>query len=451
MSPSPAPASVVITTGPTGPRQGDVVRYVAEARDSSGAVLVDVSVSWTVLPDSAGLVTPDGRFVGYTPGRGRLVVTAGPAADTLDITVTERGLSGSFSVVGHGSMMTQFTTDLWVLGGFTYTGTFFGATRGFGGRLFVWDTRDPANPVLTDSVMIDAWVVNDVKVRADGSLAVITHERSADGLNGITLLDLEDPAHPGVIARFTDGLEAGVHNVWVEGEHVYVVLDGDTSLDGGLRVLDIADPADPRMVAEFYAGSSFLHDVYVRDGLAFLSHWNWGLIILDVGNGIRGGTPDNPVEVSRVSTQGGDTHNAWYWPEAGYVFVGEEEFSRVTPGVMHVVDVRDLTNPEEVATFSSPGAPPHNFWVDEDRGILYVGWYQNGVRAIDVTGEMLGELDRQGREIAGLVYYNPSASKDVLECLGHDVTCTWAPQLDEGGLVYLSDFNTGLWVVEPSF
>ena len=33
------------------------------------------------------------------------------------------------------------------------------------------------------------------------------------------------------------------------------------------------------------------HDVYVRDGLAFLSHWDAGLIILDVGNGMAGGSP----------------------------------------------------------------------------------------------------------------------------------------------------------------
>ena len=61
---------------------------------------------------------------------------------------------------------------------------------------------------------------------------------------------------------------------------------------------------------------------------AFLSHWDAGLIILDVGNGIAGGSPASPVEVSRIKTVGGQTHNAWYWPAAGYVFVGEENFGR---------------------------------------------------------------------------------------------------------------------------
>jgi hypothetical protein len=271
--------------------------------------------------------------------------------------------------------------------------------------------------------------VNDVKLRADGTLAVITHEGSSDGLNGITLLDLVDPAHPTEITRFTSGLESGVHNVWIEGDYLYVAVDG---LGKGLRILDISDPANPTTAATYYAGTSILHDVYVRDGLAFLSHWNAGLVILDVGNGVAGGTPNGPVEVSRLQLSG-ETHNAWYWPATGYVFVGEEDFG--TPGIMHVVDASDLRNPIQVATFRVVGqTPPHNFWLDEDRAILYAAWYEKGLRAVDVSGVLLGELDRQGREIADI----------------RTGVRTWAPQL-HGGLVYLSDMDEGLAIVQPGF
>ncbi len=290
--------------------------------------------------------------------------------------------------------------------------------------------------MLTDSLMLDAGTVNDVKIRADGAIGVSTHEGSFP--NGITLFDLTDPAHPSAITRFTSELENGVHNVWIEGDFVYAAVDGPV----GLRIVDITDPLSPFIAARFYAGSSFLHDVYVRDGLAFLSHWNAGLIILDVGNGVAGGSPANPIEVSRIQTAGGDVHNAWYWPAAGYVFVGEEDFG--TPGVMHVVDVSDLSNPIEVATLGVPGTTPHNFWVDEARGILYAAWYENGLRALDVSGELLGAIDLQGREITS-IQYSPGSG-----CGGGSGTCTWAPQL-HGGLVFVSDLNSGLWVLQPSF
>ena len=336
----------------------------------------------------------------------------------------------TFTVVGRGNLPAagQATSDLWVHGAIAYTGTFGGNT------LWVWDVSNPATPVRAASVVVDAGSVNDVKIRADGTLGVITHENSQDGLNGITLLDLSDPLRPQVITRFTSGvLSNGVHNTWIEGDYVYAA--GGAASGGRITIIDISNPADPQVVAGFYAGSSGAHDVYVRDGLAFVSHWNAGLVILDVGNGIAGGSPTNPVEVGRVQTEGGNTHNAWYWPDAGYVFVGEESGR---PGVLHVVDVSDLSNPVEVATFAVDEGNPHNFWLDEARGILYVAWWRQGLKAIDVSGELLGQLDTQGRLVGSI---------GVGDGFGES---SWGAQL-HNGLVYVSEVNSGLWIFRPEF
>ena len=303
------PASVIIT-GPSSARQGDLTAYTAEVRDADGTVVSEPTLIWSVEPSSAGLITEEGEFVGYASGSATIVVSANGVSDALQVTMDTRALSGSFGLVGRGIELDRFTSDIWVHGNYAYTGTWAVRGPGLGNTLFVWDIGTPAAPVRTDLVKIDAITVNDVKVRADGAIAVITHENSGDGLNGITLLDLADPAHPTIITRYTDGLEAGVHNVWVEGSFVYAALDSSDPTTGGLAIIDISTPAAPRTVARFYAGSSFLHDVYVRDGLAFLSHWDAGLVILDVGNGVAGGSPSSPTEVGRIVTAGGQTHNA---------------------------------------------------------------------------------------------------------------------------------------------
>ncbi|MEE9207911.1 MAG: hypothetical protein V3U67_05975, partial [Gemmatimonadota bacterium] len=393
---SPFFGTVTITSGTVTPRQGDVETYTAEVRDSTGQVTTGETVTWSVVPFTAGLADASGRVVGYTPGAASVVASVGGVTDELDVTILARGApSGSFVSIGEGSVTTRFTSDHWEHGNVAYTGTWgcrdgSGNLCGTGGvlgnRLFVWDISVPSAPVLTDSVAIDARTLNDVKISADGSLGVITHEGSSDLMNGITLLDLADPLHPAVITRLVDSdLFTGVHNVWIEGNYVYLAVDGS-----GLRIADISDPAAPTIEASFYGGSSFLHDVYVRDGLAFLSHWDAGLIILDVGD------PTNPQEVSRIDIPGFLVHNAWYWPAAGYVFLGDETGS---PGVMRVVDVRDLTAPVQVASLSISGAPPHNFWIDEDRGIGYFAWYELGIQAVDVTGDLMGRLELQGRRI----------------------------------------------------
>lgn len=415
-------------------RQGDALHLVAEARDGSGQV-VGATIQYSVVPSSAGYVDGSGTFVGYEPGTALVTARAGTHADTAEVEITPRGLSGSFSVVGRGTVLELFTSDLWVHGEAAYTGTWGSRLARFGNTLNTWDLSDPTTPVKASSLTVDARTVNDVKVRSDGLLGLITHEGSNDGLNGVTLLDLSDPLQPSVISRVTESLETGIHNAWIDDNYAYLVVDG-VSPSSGLRVLDIGDPGAPEVVARYYGGSSFLHDVYVRDGLAFLSHWNAGLIVLDVGNGLAGGSPTNPMEVSRVLTQGGQTHNAWYWPGGGYVFVGEEDFG--TPGIMHVVDVHDIWNPREVATFEVPGTTPHNFWMDEGREVLYLAWYANGIRALDVSGELLGALDRQGREITGFQYAEAGG--------GEFPTRNWAPQF-HNGLLYLSDMNTGLWVL----
>ena len=436
---NPESAASVTITGPSSARQGDPTAYTAEARDASGTVVSEPSLTWSVEASSAGLITQQGEFVGYAPGSATIVASAMGVSGTLGVTVDARGLSGNFDLLGRGIVMDHFTSDLWVHGSHAYTGTWGIRGAGLGNALFVWDIATPAVPALTDSVKIDAITVNDVKVSADGTIAVITHENSSDGLNGITLLDLADPAHPTVITRYTDGLGAGVHKVWIDGSFVYVALPLPNPTTGGLVIIDISTPATPQTVASFYGGSSMLHDVYVRDGLAFLSHWDAGLIILDVGNGVAGGSPSSPIEVGRVLTSGGQTHNAWYWPQAGYVFVGEEDSG--TPGIVHVVDASDLGAPVEVASFRVTGTTPHNFWLDEAGGILYVAWYETGIHALDVSGRLLGELGRQGREYTKFRYDGPGAG-----CSSGTGTCNWAPQL-HNGLIYLSDLNSGLWVL----
>lgn len=249
-----------------------------------------------------------------------------------------------------------------------------------------------------------------------------TFSRGSNRGNRIFIWDVATPANPMLLGSFTVNDVAGLH------------------------ILDVSNAGSPRRVARFYAGSSFVHDVHVRDGLAFVSHWDAGLIILDVGNGIAGGSPTDPVEVGRIIIPGVKVHNAWYWPERRYVLIGDE-FRR--PGSMYVIDVADLRDPILVAEFRTPETigRPHNFWVDETRSVLWLSWYQDGIYAVDATGELLGRLDRQGRTIMQQAY-----SPGTGGCFNNTATdtCAWAPQL-HNGLLYVSDVNNGLWILRPEF
>ena len=389
-----------------------------------------------------------------------LLATAGCSSATMDTfrTVLPEP-TGHFEVVGRGPVTGSPTSDLWVFRGvdgrdYAYTGTWGGCDECFGDRMYAWDVTDPTAPVLTDSVMVDARVVNDVKVNEAGTIAIITRENASSRRNGIVLLDLEEPAHPTILTEFWETLTGGVHNTFIDGDLVYAVHNGTADV----HIIDISDPSDPRQIGRYGVPNhpaKYLHDVYVKDGLAYLSYWDDGLIIIDVGNGIREGTPQNPRYVSqyRYSYQvdGGDygnTHVAFPYTNAAgrkYVFLGDEIFppgfdltdpESSAAGYIHVVDVSDIEDPREVAYYEIPDAGPHNIWVEDD--IMYVAYYNAGLRAVDVSGELRGNLGQQGRELAKLA--TTDADAYIL-----NRPFTWGPQLYEG-LVYASDHTSGLWI-----
>ncbi len=200
----------------------------------------------------------------------------------------------------------------------------------------------------------------------------------------------------------------------------------------------------PPLVATVPVPANYgLHDTFVRDGIAFLSSWNSGVLIYDVGNGIKNGFPGSPQLVSQVVTQtsglsGANVHNAWWFHnptngEKRYLFVGQEGPGSVgasSSGDIHVVDVSDLEAPVEVAFYHLNGAGTHNFWMDEQAQVLFAAYYNGGVVALDVSGPLSGDL--ASRELARI---QPG---------GGGNTYTWGV-MQSGGSVYAADMRSGFW------
>jgi hypothetical protein len=237
-----------------------------------------------------------------------------------------------------------------------------------------------------------------------------------------------------------------VHNTWIEGDLVYAVHYGTRAL----HIIDISDPAAPAEVGRWQLPNEdrFLHDVMIAEGLAYLSYWNDGVVILDVGAGIAGGTPTEPVLVSQYAytfdvgpEAYGNTHHAIRYGD--YVFAGDEIFGCAEclngpRGYIHVIDVSDIENPREVAWYKVPEAGAHNMWAEDDK--LYIGYYQAGLRVVDIAGTLMGDLYRQGREIGWFMTEDATGTQPF-------ATNTWGAQPYKGK-IFASDGASGLWVVE---
>lgn len=361
-----------------------------------------------------------------------------------------------FEVVGRGVVSGTRTTDLAVFRGadgrdYALTGS-WGACRGCSsGRAYLWDVTDPARPVLADSVLVDAQTVADVAVDAAGRVGVLTRQASQSRRDGMVLLDLSDPTRPRVAADYFETVTGGVQNVAVEGPYVYAVHTGSAEL----HVIDASDPAAPRQVGQWGLPDrpgKYLQDVTVRDGVAYLAYWDDGVVILDVGSGVRGGAPQHPAQVGafqyRTEWRNGEYGNTSFalphTNRAGrpYLFVADRivpasadfDGEVETAGFVHVLDVSNPRYPVEVARFHVPGAGVQNLWAEGDT--LYAAHLNAGVRAWDVSGDLRGDL--RGREVAAL-----RTADDAGYLPG--VPYAWGVQVYRG-LVYATDFNSGLWI-----
>ena len=368
-------------------------------------------------------------------------------------------------VVGCGLMASRYTAEVAVRDSTAYTTT-WGFRSAPGNLIAIWDVNG-AEPVLVDSVIVTgASTLGDVAISDDGKLLIVATER----LNGsLVIFDLTDPRHPRQLSRLaTQETYNGVHTAEVGriNGRLYAVLaidalSGAPTPESKVVIIDLGDPANPQQIFVKAVPSSapFVHDSFLRDGLLFVALWNAGVEIWDVGGGGRGGTPNAPVVIGSVATIGGDVHNIWWLhdPLTGprYAFVGEESGPAVlgvsSAGDIHVLDVSDLTHPREVAFYHVAGAGTHNFSVDETNGVLYAAYYNAGVRALDVHGDLETcdvsqqvttaaltrcDLGAMGREVGrGLVGGTPPVY-------------VWGVQLSSGKL-YASDMLNGLWKLQP--
>ncbi len=460
-----AVASLSVTPGVTEARTGDVIRFRAVARDAQGREISGLTPVWSFSPGQ-GMIDTDGSFVGYEPGSYTISASFGNRSAEAVVTLAARGVRRPLTVVGRLPRTRFSTEEVWLHpnGQVAYLGS-----GGGGDVLYAIDISNPAAPVVTDSIVANTRRVNDVMTTPDGKFLVFTREGAADRRNGVVFASLEDPRHPKVISEFTQGVTAGVHSSFIYkdpryGQHVFLTNDGT----GALHVLNIDDPANPREVAQWKTenrpdAGRVLHDIDVQDGLLYGSWWNDGLVILDVGNGIKGGTPSNPVLVSQfkydlnalyrdVEASGGPgfirgTHTAWR--HRNYVFIADEVFPASgvrgakdaaagrAYGRLQVVDVSDIEKPKSVAWYEPEFGGVHNVWVAGDS--LYIGAYNAGFRVFDVSGELKGDLRAQGREIGHL-------NTADMDGRARNTAMTWGVVVRDG-LAYVNDMNNGLWIV----
>ena len=458
-------------------RTGDVERIIANAYDRRKKLITDVPIVFSYsgkadygrgLP-AAAQITSDGRFVAETAGMYTVSASVNGLVRAQTIEVEKRNVSKDIQLVGYGLVSNVKTSDLWIWPGIgKHKGKDFAVTGTWGanGEAYFWDVTDPANMVIIDTVTVDARTVNDVKISEDGRVGVITREGASDRKNGFVILDVSDPYNVTISAAYNDDMTGGVHNAFIYENHVYAVNNGRK-----YDIINIDDPKKPFRVGvyELDTPGHSIHDVWIEDGIAYSSNWADGVHAVDVG-GLKfdetdrsskrfnpllakagQGSPSNPIHLADLKDPNGHNHAAFPFKsqstEKFYIVGGDEWFPWRYPGKprpyqprggFHFLDFTDIENPKEEAVYTITEAGSHNHWIQGDT--LIAAYYNAGLRIVDISGDLLGDLYRQGREIA---FYMSSQTD------GHipNSTNVWGA-IPYKGLIYFTDMYSGLYCVK---
>jgi hypothetical protein len=311
---------------------------------------------------------------------------------------------------------------------------------------------------------------------------------------GLQLFDVTNPASPVELAFLDSGCCApGVHEFEIQHRadlgrtFAYASVPTSRYPDdlspsgmrdelgrGDFRLFDITDPTQPFEVSDWGvqdaggpwsaglgcdADANYGHSAEpTADGTAvFLSYWDSGFIKLDLTN------PANPVMVGRTvypPQADGDGHSSQYDEARGLLFTADEDFGKACGpatepgfGYMRVYDYANPAAPVQIGEYRTPNAAGtadvaggdytihNNFIVGTD---VYVSWYTDGVRVVDASDP----TDPQ--EVA---FFVPPAGQNPVKpsqrgVLNNDAQ-VWGVVVDEAtGLIYASDMNSGLWVLE---
>ncbi len=377
------------------------------------------------------------------------------------------------------------------------------------GGVAVVDARDPAQPAVVANLEVPGASHEDVVVYTAryGPLAgrdiaavglqvcdVFRTDPAAAGKRGLGLWDVTNPAAPQLLSVFDTGCcTRGFHELEVGDRDdlaktlVYasvpraeqVESDGVTLRDrahrGDAWIVDVTDPAQPAFVSSFgirkdlgldpalgqgCSATAFGHGMDPsEDGRTlFVSYWDAGFINLDISN------PAQPRFLGRFTYQpneDGDAHSTSYDDQRKLLFTADEDFCKTSFGTgtvpgwgyLRVLDESDPAHPVQVGEFhtqhsfglSDPGAGDyviHNpLVVGSD---VYLSWYTDGVRVVSTKDP------RNPTEVAYFV--PPAAQNPVKPAQRNTLTNTtqvWGVAYEPSTrLVYASDMNSGLWILQ---
>ncbi|MGB0429679.1 MAG: choice-of-anchor B family protein [Bacteroidia bacterium] len=248
------------------------------------------------------------------------------------------------------------------------------------------DVTFPENPVICDveAGKDDTCIHRDYKTYGNYCYAVADEGQSS--LQIFDLSYLPDSVHK---VYDSDELTRLSHNIFIDDGKAFLATNWHKKWGRiPMTILDITENPEepfatnhlPQLKIEDDVVFNHVHDVFVRDNIAYCSNGSGGLFLYDIGqkdaNGLK-----LVGQLTEYIDQGYN-HASWLTDDDDYLIMADE-----THGMrLKMVDVKDFSQLQVVSTFGSNaelGSIPHNPFVVGDK--CFVSYYHDGLVVFDIS------------------------------------------------------------------
>lgn len=295
------------------------------------------------------------------------------------------------------------------------------------------DIRDPANPrEISRMAGPSSSLWRDIKTYRHYAYSV-----SDNGSGSLQIFDLSDL--PNSVTKVYDSRAffSNCHNIFIDEVHSRLYAVGTNK--GDIVVLDLkTNPANPTLLKNISLSEGYIHDLYVRDHIAYASHiYKSKLVVYDLSN------VDTIKTLGSLSNYAGAglNHSSWLSENGNVLTMADENHG----SAMKVVDVSNLTDINVASTFKSTleagvatNSIPHNSFIIRDQYVV-VSYYHEGVQIYDIS-------DPSNPSRVG--YYDTYPNNTNYS--GYKGSWGVFPFFPSGNII-ASDINNGLFVLKPTF
>jgi hypothetical protein len=331
---------------------------------------------------------------------------------------------------------------------------------------------------VSNDMMLVANGANIVAMQSYDSMRGYFENNLADSItnrkkfrSGLSIHDISKPADLREIA-FLEMPGLGINRLWwVGGRYAYVSAHFDGFTDHILCIVDLKEITKPEIVSKWWlpgmnraAGETSLapkgkrwalHHMITAGDRGYAAWRDGGLTIHDISD------PAAPKLLSRINWSPpfpGGTHTPLPLPGRGLAVIADESNAdNCAKGIFHtwVLDVRVSENPVPISTLPTPtdrdfchlgNFGPHNLHENrpgafQSEDVIFATYHNAGLRVFDIKDAFAPQ------EIA---YWVPPVPTKLIDPRPNIALAaqTCDAYVSADGIIYLSDWNAGLHVLE---